>query len=191
MKEEANKSQVNINNKLDSRMGTKTTKRIRLITLTAILATLVTIMTAYVFHIPVPISGGYIHVGDSLIYLAATILPMPYAMLAGAIGGAMADLLTAPMWIIPTFLIKALIVIPFTNKGTKIINMRNVIATILAYVISSIGYYFFSKVIFGSEVAFLVSVMASFAQSFGSAMIFILMGMALDKKNIKKRIFNM
>ena len=56
------------------------------LTLSGIFAALITIFTAYIGHIPIGINGGYIHFGDGLIYLAATILPMPYAMLAGAIG---------------------------------------------------------------------------------------------------------
>ena len=61
--------------------------QIRLLSTTAIFAALITIMTAYVCHIPVPIAGGYLHFGDSLIFLAATILPRPYALAAAAIGG--------------------------------------------------------------------------------------------------------
>ena len=41
---------------------------------------------------------------------------MPWAMLTGAVGGAVADLLTAPIWALPTFLIKAVICLPFTRK---------------------------------------------------------------------------
>ena len=54
--------------------------------------------------------GGYIHFGDAIIYLTATLLPAPYAIAAAAIGGGLADLLTAPMWILPTIIIKMLIV---------------------------------------------------------------------------------
>ena len=86
---------------------------------TGLFAALITIFTAYIGHVPVGVNGGDIHFGDGLIYLAATILPWPYAMLAGAIGGGMADLLTAPAWTLATVIIKALIVIPFTNKGRR------------------------------------------------------------------------
>ena len=89
--------------------------KVRYLSITAVFAALITIMTAYVFHIPVPIAGGYMHFGDSLIYLAAAVLPTPYAMLAAAIGGGLADLLTAPMWALPTMVIKALITLPFSN----------------------------------------------------------------------------
>jgi hypothetical protein len=51
----------------------------------AIFTALVFVVTAYL-HIPT--NNGYIHVGDGLIYLAACILPLPYAMAVGA-GGAL------------------------------------------------------------------------------------------------------
>ena len=73
-------------------------EKIKYITATGMMAALITIMTAYICHIPVGTNGGYVHFGDSLIYLAAVLLPRPYAFAAAAIGGGIADLLTAPMW---------------------------------------------------------------------------------------------
>lgn len=72
--------------------------RLRLLTLTGIFAALICLFTAYICHIPVGPNGGYLHFGDTFIYVAASLLPQPYALLAGAIGGGLADLLTAPMW---------------------------------------------------------------------------------------------
>ena len=60
------------------------------------------------------------------------------AILAAAIGGGMADLLTAPMWVLPTIVIKALITLSFTSKGMKIVSVRNIIATLIALVISKV-----------------------------------------------------
>ena len=45
------------------------------------LAALICVTTAYIFHIPFGVNGGYVHIGDSLIYLAAAFLPTPYACL--------------------------------------------------------------------------------------------------------------
>ena len=67
-------------------------QRIRLLTSTAIFAAMITVMTAYICHVPVGANGGYIHFGDSLIYIAATLLPTPYALAAAAIGGGMAEI---------------------------------------------------------------------------------------------------
>ena len=87
--------------------------QVKNLTFTALMAAMITIFTAYICHIPVGQNGGYIHFGDSLIYIAACLLPWPYAMTAAAIGGGMADLLTAPIWAPATIIIKALISIPF------------------------------------------------------------------------------
>ena len=115
-------------------------KKLKNLTFTALLAAMITVFTAYICHIPVGSNGGYIHFGDSLIYIAASLLPWPYAMAAAAIGGGLADILTAPIWAPATIIIKALISIPFTNKSSKIVTAGNVISTIIAFVISATGY---------------------------------------------------
>lgn len=158
------------------------------LTITGIFAALITIFTAYIGHVPVGINGGYIHFGDGLIYLAATILPLPYAMLAGAIGGGMADLLTAPAWTLATLIIKSLIVIPFTNKGITIISKRNLAAPIISYFISATGYYLAESLLFGTKTAIIMSFSGSFIQSFGSMIFFLMLGTALDKFGFKARL---
>ena len=84
-------------------------KLYRLVT-AALFAAAIAVMTAYMLHIPIP-TGGYIHIGDALIYLAACLLPLPYAVGAAAVGAGLADLLTAPMWVVPTLIIKAIVVL--------------------------------------------------------------------------------
>ena len=165
------------------------TTKVKYLTITGLMAAMITIMTAYICHIPIGVNGGYIHFGDSLIYLAAAILPTPYALAAAAIGGGLADLMTAPMWTVATIIIKMLITIPFTNKSTKIITVRNIIATIIAYLISGTCYFFAEYIIFGSfSAAFLSSMTGSLIQSGGSAIFFVIFGLALDKAHIKARL---
>ena len=164
--------------------------RIKYLTITGVMAAIITIMTAYICHIPVGTNGGYVHFGDTLIYLAAALLPRPYAMIAAAIGGGMADLLTAPMWTVATVIIKMLITIPFTGKSAKIVTKRNVIATVLAYFISGLSYFLAEYLLFGTWSVLLVSMSQSLVQSGGSAVFFIILGLALDKMNVKKRFFN-
>lgn len=174
---------------MSSATSKKTSERnMKYMALTAIFAAIVTIMTAYVFHIPVSLTGGYIHFGDGIIYIAACLLPKPYAMAAGAIGGGLADLLTAPMWTIPTVIVKMLITVPFTSKQKNMMNTRNIIAAVLAYFISATGYYLAETLVFGYEVAFITSYLGSLAQSAGSLAIFVIFGLALDKVQVKKRL---
>lgn len=163
--------------------------KLRYMTTAGIMAALITLMTAYICHVPVGANGGYVHFGDSLIYLAAVLLPRPYALAAAAIGGGLADLLTAPMWAPATIIIKMLTTIPFTNKSGKIITPRNIIATIIAYFISGIGYFIAEYILFGSWAVFLVSMSQSLVQSGGSAIFFVIFGLALDKVQVKNRYF--
>lgn len=157
------------------------------ITVTGIMAALITLMTAYICHIPVGLNGGYIHFGDALIYMAAVLLPTPYALAAAAIGGGLADLLTAPMWAPATIVIKMLIVLPFTNKTTKFITKRNVIASFVAYLISGLCYYAADYILFGTWTALIASMAQSAIQSIGSAILFIVIGIALDKVRFKQK----
>ena len=162
---------------------------VKYMAITGIFAAMIAIMTAYIAHIPVGVNGGYIHFGDSLIYLAAVLLPTPYALAAAAIGGGLADLLTAPMWAPATIVIKMIIALPFSNKTKKIINVRNILAAIIAYPISGTLYFIAEYILFGNvSSAFLVSMVGSLMQSGGSAIFFVLFGLALDKMNGKKRL---
>lgn len=155
------------------------------LTSTALFAALICLTTAYLFHIPFGANGGYIHIGDALIYLAATLLPTPYALLAGAIGGAMADLLSAPIWAIPTFFIKMMIALPFTNKGNKIICFQNVAALLVAGLISCVGYAIAEMIIYGSKAMIFVSIVGQITQAVGSAIVFIPIGITLDRMHFK------
>lgn len=160
-------------------------QKLSYMTASALFAAIICITTAYLFHIPIGVNGGYVHVGDAMIYLAASVLPMPYAMAAGALGGALADLLTAPAWALPTFIIKMLIALPFTSKKAKIVTPRNVIGVFTAAVLSFAGYYLAEVVMFGTWGALIPSIMGTLAQSGGSAVLFILFGIALDKVHFK------
>lgn len=113
-------------------------------------------------------------------------------MVAAAIGGGLADILTAPIWAPATIIIKALISIPFTNKSSKIVTAGNVISTIIAFVISATGYAIAEAVITQTNILVVLpaSVPGSAIQSGGSAIIFIILGLVLDKMGFKKRFFN-
>ncbi len=178
-----------ITNEKDSNIVKKgsSISKVRYLALTALMAALITIMTAYICHIPAGMNGGYIHFGDTLIYLAAVLLPRPYALAAAAIGGGMADILTAPMWAPATIIIKMLIVLPFSNKSTKIVTPHNVLATVLAYFISGLSYFLAEYFLFGTWSVLFIAMSQSLIQSGGSAIFFVVLGHVLDKVHIKNR----
>ncbi|MCY1714131.1 TIGR04002 family protein [Caproiciproducens galactitolivorans] len=157
--------------------------------LTALFAALIFLVTAYVLHIPTPATGGYIHLGDAVLYLAASILPTPLAVAAGGIGEAMSDAMTGSVvYAIPTFLIKSAMVLCFASAGKKIITKRNIAAAIFAGVICVGGYYLTESILYHSFVSPLVEIPANLIQAGSSAVIYILAGNALDRANLKNRI---
>ena len=147
----------------------------------AILAAAITIMTAFLFHVPIGATGGYVHFGDALIYLSAALLPAPYAVGAAVVGAGLADLLTAPMWMPATVVIKSLVVLPFSR--------RNAAATLLAGAITVVGYYLAEGLLFGGWAAFLMSVTGNLVQAVGSAVLFLALAGVLDRVDLKQRLY--
>lgn len=62
-----------------------------------------------IYIIKIPIPNGYLHFGDGLIYVAASLLPLSASIAAAAVGGALADLLAGYAVYAPiTAIVKAL-----------------------------------------------------------------------------------
>lgn len=81
---------------------------IRTLTYTALMTAFVFITTS-VIKIPIPFTNGYIHAGDTAIFLGGILLGPVHGAVAAGIGSAMADLLGGyAHWALPTLLIKGL-----------------------------------------------------------------------------------
>ena len=119
-------------------MKTKHSAHTLHIVIAAMFAAMIAVMTAFV-QIKTP-TGGYVHLGDSMIYLTASFLPLPFAVAASAIGGGIADLLVYPETIIYTVIIKALNAVFFSAKGDKLLTKRNALMTIPSGLVTVIGY---------------------------------------------------
>ena len=158
--------------------------------LAAVLAAL-TFLTTYFIRIPSGFNGGYIHPGDAVIYLAASILPGPYAMAAAGIGAALSDVLSPGgiVWAIPTLIIKPVLTLYFTASAMTIITKRNVIAVFLAGITGLAGYYLAGSVISGNFIAPLLELPFDALQPLASGILFVVVGAALDKVNLKQRFF--
>lgn len=164
----------------------KNNNRIKFMCLAGIFTAVVYVFTAYL-HIPS--HTGYTHIGDGFIYLAACLLPLPYAIFVGAAGALLADCLTGfAIWAPGSIIIKTVAVLFFTSKGTKIISLRNTLALLPASIICIGGYYIYEALITGNFVAALAGIPGYITQSVLSSIIFILLGLALDKFKIKNLI---
>ena len=83
-----------------------TDKKTKTLVMTAMMAAIIFI-AIYMIKIPNPVTGGYSHMGDCMIFLAVLILGRKNGAIAAGLGGAMSDLLAgAAVWILPTMIIK-------------------------------------------------------------------------------------
>ena len=162
-------------------------QKLRRMVLTALFTAVIAVTTAYLLHIPIP-TGGYIHLGDALIYLAACLLPAPYAAAAAALGAGLADLLTAPIWVVPTLLIKAVVALLFTSHRERLLCRRNCVAVVLAALISPVGYALAACILLGSAGAFLPQFVGTLIQAVGSGALFAILAPVLDGVKIKTRL---
>ena len=161
-------------------------ERIKLMCLAGVFTAVVFLFTAYL-HIPS--HTGYTHVGDGFIYLAACLLPLPYAMFVGAGGALLADCLTGfAIWAPGSVIIKTVAVLFFSRKSVKIITWRNMLALIPAWALCIGGYYLYETLITGNFVSPLAGIPGYITQSLLSSILFVAVGLAMDKLNIKPMI---
>ena len=155
----------------------------------ALFAALIAVFTAWLFHIPIKIGANtaYLHFGDAFIFLAASLLPAPYACAAAAIGGGLADLLCgSAIWAPFTVVIKALIALCFSSRSDRLLTRRNLLAALPALVITVGGYYLAEAILYGTWVAPVLSIWGNVVQIVGSAVIYVLVALALQKAGVKK-----
>ncbi len=157
--------------------------KVRYLTYSSIFAGLIFLATAYLMHIPTGV--GYIHLGDTFIFLAACILPTKYAAAAALIGASLADISTGAMiWVIPTMIIKPIMAFMFVKKQDKIVTKRNILTAILSGLLGTIGYLIAEIILFGDPRVAIMSVPTGLIQPIGSIICFIIIGTAIDK-NVK------
>ena len=99
--------------------------------------------------------GGYIHLGDGIIFMSAMLLGPAGAISAG-IGSGIADLLVGyGMYAPVTFVIKGimglLVGCLYSRKGTGLSFLMNIVLFILAEAIMVVGYFGYEIILYGFE----------------------------------------
>ncbi|MBR3446701.1 MAG: TIGR04002 family protein [Oscillospiraceae bacterium] len=144
-------------------------------------AALTALLTA-ALHIPV--GNGYVHCGDAVIYLAAAMLPLPYAAGAAAVGGALADVLSGyAVYALPTFIIKAMLALVFSAvSGTQMLEKRRILAMILCGLVSVTGYWLTAVILYGGWAAqFVETVPGNCVQAIASGIVYAVIAAAMAR----------
>ncbi len=119
------------------------------------LAALVALATM-LLKLPVPVTQGYVHLGDALILFSALLIG-PIAAPIGAIGSALADLMGGySLYILPTLCIKAAVGYlagRFAARGGSFTWLRCLVVFALAELLMVLGYALFETFVFGWAMA--------------------------------------
>jgi len=125
-------------------MGNNTKKFV----LTGLMTSLVFVLT-FIFPIPVPYTSGYIHLGDSMIYISVIVLGPVYGAFASGVGSMLADLLAGyAHYAIPTLVIKsfmALIMGLIMSGRTKKASTYSVVTALTVWLFFSAGSIIYLK----------------------------------------------
>ena len=125
---------------------------VKKLTMAGVMAALVFVMT-YVPKVPVPVTGGYVHLGDGAIFLSVLLLG-PMSIPAAAIGSGLADVLGGYMvYALPTMAIKALMALIAWKAWREGSPLRAVAAFILAEAAMVAGYFAFESAMYGAAAA--------------------------------------
>ena len=154
------------------------------------LMTALVIIGTMIIQIPTP-TKGYIHIGDSMVYLCGFLLGPLAGFLAASTGSAMADLFSGYGIYAPaTFFIKgfeALIVAycyQFFQKKAKSSTIRKITGSILGIIIGGtimvLGYLTYETYLYGYPTA-LVGVAANITQAIGGGILAFPLNLALEK----------
>ncbi len=175
--------------KVAAKKNSKARTLTKRIAFSAVFMALIIVFTSFV-KVPIGI-GGYVHLGDLMIYLCASVLPLPFAIIVAGLGGALSDVIAGyAIWAPFTLVIKMLLVVCFTPKKGTVLCLRNYIAAAICLVITMVGYFFSEVIIYGDWGAY-VNMPWNLIQALISGVVYIIIGIALDKLKVKERILQL
>lgn len=170
-------------------------KQLHRLILAALLAALTCVATILI-QIPSPMQG-YVNLGDCIVLLAGWLLGPVYGFCAGAVGSALADVLTGYMHYVPgTFIIKglmalvaALLLCAFKKRVKKYSLPGLIISSFAAEFIMVLGYFGYACLFLGKGLAAATSIPGNLIQAAAGIVVGILLYLLLSKiKPIQKSL---
>jgi len=144
---------------------------------------------------PIPATSGYIHLGDSVIFIASVFFGWQYGLVAGAVGSMFADIFMGySHWAPFTLIIKGLMglivgkIANYSGAKGNFFSIRNMLGPLLGGLWMVFGYLIGGTILKGSFLVALTSVPANLLQAIGGFILFIVIGTALNKGKIYKYI---
>lgn len=120
--------------------------------LSALFAAMIFVTTAFV---KVPLAAtGYVHLGDTFVFLACVYLPLPYAVCASGVGSALADVVSGFVPYAPvTLVVKCVMALLFALCFNRRKNWLNIVGAVVATAWMALGYFIYEAVLYGFVVS--------------------------------------
>lgn len=159
--------------------------------LSALLIALVFIATKFInFRLPISINGGLIHLGNTMLFMAAIVFGGRKGAIAGAFGMGLFDIVSGWVaWAPFTFIIRGVMgyIIGYAanshnRKGNSL--FWNLIGIIIAGIWMIVGYYIAEVIITGNYIAPVTSIPGNVIQIVFGALLGLPIAKALKKINI-------
>lgn len=164
--------------------------------LTAVFMALICVATMSI-QIPMPLTNGYVNLGDAFVLTAAWMLGAPWGIAAAGIGSALADMLTGYMHYVPgTLIIKACMaaaaVLIAKACGERRAMMKytgRIAGALLAELIMIAGYFGYACLLLGKNLgAAAASIPGNAIQGAVGLIVGILLTAALEKTGVMKKL---
>lgn len=173
-------------------------ERTNKIVMTGLMMCLVTVATMFI-KIPVVVTQGYVHLGDSMIFLSILVLGRKNGTIAAGVGSALGDILGGyAFWAPWTLIVKSLMAfimgtfIENAEKNGRLVNKNSklslieIVGMLLAGVEMTVGYYIVESVMYGNMVTPLMSIPWNVGQFVVGIVIASAIAIALMKTPAKK-----
>ncbi len=120
----------------------------------ALLICMIVVLTMFM-KIPIPMTQGYVHLGDAIIFLSVLILGWKYGAVVAGTGSAMADLLCgmviwAPWTFVIKFVMAALMGLILERSKHTVSRGREVAAMIVSGIWMAFGYFIAEGTVYGN-----------------------------------------
>lgn len=143
------------------------------------------------FKIPTPLTGGYTHLGDCMIFLAVMLLGRKQGTIAAGFGAALADLLGGyVVYVVPTLIIKSVMAFTMGTFVEKIMpkNKFNwLIGAVLGGLLQVFGYALLEVFLYGFAAA-VATVPANLGQTFTGIIMAAVIIFALSKAHVLEKL---
>lgn len=164
------------------------------LTMTGILTAMVTVCTM-ILPIPIPMTTGYVNLGDGILFLSVMLVGWKYGAFAGGVGAALADLLLgSAAWAPWTLVIKAgmamiagkMMDIGGEHKSKLSVPVSGWLGMLVATVFMAGGYYVAEGVLYGNWVAPAIGLPWNLVQGTVGTVVACLLTHALKKTSARR-----